>query len=680
MPAYVITAPDGKEYEVEGDGTQEEALAYFQSQYEAPSLKPHEDPRSPTYGQAPIDPSLYDQGDIRKQKMLQGVREVARQTGRGLTGLADGVMALPRMAANIPSNVINALGGNVPTFPSLQSSSPEFAPKNNTEVFADKVTGGLGSMMGGMGVGSSMMSGTNQTAQGIGSVLTSRPAVQTASAVTGAAGSEIARQSGGGPIAELIGGLGGAMAPGFIGSAAPMATRAGFRGGEAGRQKVEDNLRMFEKAGTKPTVGQATEGRMMRGAESLLSRTPGGAGQMIKKAEGQADDLGAAIEARAAQLAKKTSGEQAGRTIERGVGDFVSKFRAKQGQLYGDLDTHIAPDTQVPVANTLKALKELTTATKGAEATSAKFINQKIASIAEGMATDAKSGTIPYGAVRELRTRIGQELENTSLVDDVPKAQWKRLWGAMSQDLGDAAKTAGPKAQQSWSRANQYTSAGHARIEAIEHVVGKAGGPEKIFQAAISGNREGATTLRSVMQSLDAEGQKTVSATVLRRLGIANPSNQNDLGEKFSTGTFLTNWNKLSPEAKRTLFDRYGAGFRDDMDEIAKITGNLREGSKVFQNPSGTEQATAQAATVGGFALSVVTGNFGAAAAILAGAGGANLSARLMTNPRFVKWLAQSTKHPLAHAPSMINNLAQQAEGDEDIAYAAAILEQQIQQ
>lgn len=678
MPTYQITAPDGRKFRVTGNGTKEQALEHFKAQY-----KPMSDamnPDSPTYGQAPIDPSLYDQEDIAKNKRLQTVREGVRQVGRAATGLADGVTGLGRMVVNLPSNIANYFGADMPTVQGLQESVPEFHPKNNTEVFADKVTSGLGGVASGVGVGSALGNAASQTAQGVGASLASRPLVQTAGAVTGAAGSEIARQSGGGELAQFLGGLGGAMAPGFVGTAAPMATRAGFRGGEAGRQQVENNIKMFQDAGTTPSVGQATENRLMRGAESLLSRTPGGAGRMAAKAETQAEELGAAIESRAAQLAKKTSGEQAGRKIERGVDDFVSSFRKKQGELYNSVDQHIAPDSAVPVANTLKSLKELTTPTKGAEATSSRLINQKIGAIAESMAQDAQSGTLPYSAVRELRTRIGQELEGNSLVDDVPKAQWKRLYGALSQDLGDAAKAAGPKAEQAWSRASQYTKAGHARIEAIEHVVGKAGGPEKIFQAAISNNREGATTLRSVMQSLDGEGQKTVSATVLRRLGIANPSNQNDLGEKFSTQTFLTNWNKLSPEAKRTLFDRYGSSFRSDMDEIAKITQNLREGSKVFQNPSGTEQATAQAATVGGFALSLLTGQVGAAGTIAAGVGGANLMSRLMTNPRFVKWLAQSNKHPLAHAPSMINNLATQAEGDEDIARAVAILEQQHSQ
>lgn len=468
------------------------------------------------------------------------------------------------------------------------------------------------------------------------------------------------------------------MLPGMIGASAPAVTRAAFRGGERGRQRVQSNLLAFEKAGITPTVGQATENRLMRGAESLLSRTPGGSGRIVAVADEQSEALARTIEGRAAQLARKTSGEQAGRAIEKGVDDFVSRFRDRQRELYDEVDAYMDARQTIPVDNTLKALTALTTPIAGAQKTSQALINPKLASIADGLASDAQGGAVPYRAIKELRTMIGREMDDSSLISDVPKSQWRRLYGALSEDMRIAANAAGPKVEAAWSRADNYTKAGMSRLEQIESVVQRSGGPEKIFQAAIANTKEGATTLRAVMQSLPPEGQRIVSATVLRRLGIASPSNQNELGERFNTQTFLSNWNRLSPEAKRTLFDRYGSSFRDDMDQIAKITGNLREGSKVFANPSGTQQATTQAATVGGLVVSLLTGQLGAAATIGALAGGANLSARLMTNPRFVHWLAQASEHPVLHAPSMLNQLVQQVAGDEDVALAAALLEQHV--
>ena len=70
-------------------------------------------------------------------------------------------------------------------------------------------------------------------------------------------------------------------------------------------------------------------------------------------------------------------------------------------------------------------------------------------------------------------------------------------------------------------------------------------------RSATSGTREGATTLRAVLQSLPEDGQKQVAAAVIRRMGRANPSAQDDLGEAFSSERFLTMWNSMAPEAKR---------------------------------------------------------------------------------------------------------------------------------
>jgi len=75
-------------------------------------------------------------------------------------------------------------------------------------------------------------------------------------------------------------------------------------------------------------------------------------------------------------------------------------------------------------------------------------------------------------------------------------------------------------------------------------------------------------------------------------------SQQDDLGEAFNVGSFLTNWNKLSPEAKSVLFNGYSPSFRMDMDKLARVASNLRSGSQVYANPPGTAAALAQ---VGGW-------------------------------------------------------------------------------
>jgi len=534
------------------------------------------------------------------------------------------------------------------------------APETPTERMTTSVTRALGGA--GAGIGTAIP------------VLAASPGAQAAGAVGGGSASQAAAEAGLGPVAQLAAGIaGGAVGAGGLNAAAGGVRRA-YRGGEAGRVRMEENIRAFEDAGTTPSVGQATQRRSMQAGESLLSKTPGSAGRMASKAERQAAELGAGVEKQAARLSPRASAEQAGRAIERGVrgeGGFVEQFKAKQGELYNEVDKFVQPQAAVRVDRTMAALKSLNEPIKGAENTSKFFMNAKMRAIEEALGDDiakaAETGALPYEAVKKLRTLVGNEMADSTLLSDVPRSKWKALYGALTSDMEGAAKSAGPQATAAWTRANSYTRAGMRRLEQIDHVIEKNGGPEAIFSAATSGTKEGATTLRAVMQSLPRDAQQTVSATVLRRLGRATPGRQDDLGERFSTETFLTNWNSMSPQAKAVLFDRYGERFRQNMDQIARVASNLRDGSQVFRNPSGTAQATAQTSAAVGFVAALASGHVGTATGIAGGVATANLAARLMTNPRFVKWLATSTKAPAAAAPALLNQLAQSSD-DPDIA------------
>lgn len=134
----------------------------------------------------------------------------------------------------------------------------------------------------------------------------------------------------------------------------------------------------------------------------------------------------------------------------------------------------------------------------------------------------------------KLRSKVGREIESGLLMQDVPRSQWKALYSGLSEDVRAAAAAAGPAARQAFSRANSYYNARIDRIEAIEHVIDRAGGPEKVYRAAVSGTEDGATTLRAVMQSISEEGRKVLASAVLRRMGRAINSQQNDTGDAFS--------------------------------------------------------------------------------------------------------------------------------------------------
>ena len=492
-----------------------------------------------------------------------------------------------------------------------------------------------------------------------------------AAGVAGGEASQATADAGFGPAGQAIAGMVGAAGPSAARAGAQGALRGAARGGEAGRMRTEQTIADFGRAGTTPSMGQATQSRGLQGIESLFAKVPGGAGVMANRGKAQAQEIGGNIERLANQLSPKASPEQAGRAIEKGVtgtGGFLETFKAKSSANYNALDKFVPKDTRVSVSNTEAALNQLAARIPGAEFTSAAFVNNRIASIRDALSADlsanqagnnaailrSQSQGLPYTALKQLRTIVGNELADAPFGGDVPVSQWKRLYAAMSSDMEAAAKASGPAAENALKKANAYHKAGMERIDLISSVIQKNGGPEAVFKAATSGAKEGATTLRAVMQSLPKDAQKVVSAGVLRRLGRAKPGTQNDTGDVFSTETFLTNWNTMSPQAKATLFDRYGQGFRQDMDAVAKVASNLREGSAVFKNPSGTGQAVGQMTAATTVLTSLLTGHLGVAGGVAAGIGASNISARFMTNPTSVKWLAKTTRAPQSALPALL--------------------------
>ncbi len=97
---------------------------------------------------------------------------------------------------------------------------------------------------------------------------------------------------------------------------------------------------------------------------------------------------------------------------------------------------------------------------------------------------------------------------------------------------------------------------------------------------------------------------------------------------------------------------------------MARYAERVRESSKAFANTSGPSGATIGGTlglvSVGSVASAPFLGTGALALPMIfgAGAGMANLSARLMTSPRFVRWLARSTTLNPSGIPAHIVRLS----------------------
>jgi len=417
----------------------------------------------------------------------------------------------------------------------------------------------------------------------------------------------------------------------------------------------------YTAIGTSPSLGQATGNTFLQGLENVVAKIPGGTGVMKRFREGQQEVIGAVART-------GVSGEAAGRAIERGItgeGGFLARTKAQWQQLDAALSAKVPPATALAPASTMAALDDLTAAIPGAQAASATLVNPKLAQLRMALTDDleAAGGQVPFEALRALRTKVGSMLDDT-LVSGVPGGELKKVYAAMTRDMEAAARAAG--AGKEFARQNRYWAARMDRVESVlERVIGKGKQPEDIFKTFFPTDVAQAGKVRAVMRSLEPAERRVVSEAVVNRLGRAAPGQQTDVGDVFSTETFLTNWNKLSPGAKAQLFS--DPKMVSDMDHIAKIASDMRKAGGVFSNASGTAGlAAAQVMAVGPIAsLATMDPTFLLATASMAAS--ANVTARLLTSPKFVDWLATASKtRPENLAVHMGRLAALHAEGDPD--------------
>lgn len=287
-----------------------------------------------------------------------------------------------------------------------------------------------------------------------------------------------------------------------------------------------------------------------------------------------------------------------------------------------------------------------------------------------------KEQGIPFGALKELRTSIGEEAASNAIIGTPEQAQFKRLYGAMSDDMRQAVNAAdrtqagvqvGPllPSQQpgavALNRANSFYSKAMDRADDLNSLANRST-PEWAYSSVANSLNAGPTVYERLRGVISTPTRQKIVATIIDDMGKATPGQQNAEGSGWSTSTFLTNYNRLDPASRKALFVRIPGGEKmaDQLADIAKAADMVNQASKVWSNPSGTgaalsNRATVSALTVGAFFQPLIT------AWTVGGLAATNqVSKRLLLNPKFVNWLAEAPKvdpnKMLVHMQRLANN------------------------
>ncbi len=563
--------------------------------------------------------------------------------------------------------------------------------ENGWERVAQDINRGAGSAVAGLATGATLAQAASPVVAGVGQALQVAPRMQIASGAAGGGAAGVTREAGGGETAQAVAGLAGSLAPTAVPFVAGAATRGILRGGEAGRQRVEDAIKTFDDIGTTPTLGQATQGRFQQGLETMAGRIPGGAGVLAAKGKEQADAFAGQIQKLSGELAPNGANPTlAGEAIEKGVNLYKERTKNIQDRMYATLDRFIPKDAPITVGNTRQTLQELNTGIDGAENLSAWFRNEKLSSLEKSLIADLEAAaarqapagsrsslmnaapvnldtaTLPYESIKKMRTLVGREVGEANFTSDVSRDKLSALYAALSRDLGVAVDAAGPSATNAWQRANAFTAAQMQRLDQLGRIVNRET-PERIFSAAMSGTNEGATTVNRVMSSLPQEYRREVAGAVLQRMGRAVNSKQNELGDAFSSETFLSNLANMKPEAQAALFGATGMeNLQQRIRNMAGIAARRRESGQVFANPSGTAQGLAQlgtAAAIGGGAVgALTTGGIGPLVSAVGVPLGARVVAKTLASPKTARMAATNAELSPAFTPATVAAAARESD------------------
>ncbi len=480
----------------------------------------------------------------------------------------------------------------------------------------------------------------------------------------------------------------------FVDTGADFATGvAGEKLGQVGSQAVKSALgaspqamalmAKFQQFKVPFTIGNITGNRGAQVLESTAQYAPGSANVMYNHAIKTVNAVKAATNKVMSKLGKAKTAHGAGAAIQKAARNALSNQKKKSESLYDVAYDMVGQNTIIPIGSVHGLRRQFQRLLEKAPSSN-KPIYQKSLQELDRIILDSKirrpaqsdfsrstfyntrgrlpgeiiqEDGIPFGTLRGIRTRLIKETDDHTIPGHASSSNLavKRVIGAITSDLNHAVRGIGREADRALKKAN----ANHKKFmqesaDTLKKLV-DTNAEENAFKFMMSSKRDNASALRRLKDHFSDDEWGVVSSSILDRIGTSVPSAQNASGSQFSVGTFMTNWAKISPEAKTILFGGKNSPVRKELDNLVDVMDSIKSVDSLANS-----SRTAMHAITYGFYSTLMAGatgigigsgiGGGAAAATAAGAAVSEyvisnqVAKRLITNPRFVKWLSTPVK------------------------------------
>jgi hypothetical protein len=495
------------------------------------------------------------------------------------------------------------------------------------------------------------------------------------------AGTEIDRTAG-----EYLATRAGEFALGSIAQGvAPLAIR-GFkyviRGGEKGRLSMQEAISDFKAVdpAIRPTLGMVTENKIIDSVENTLANVPFAAPLMRKWAEQTQNTMGEKVGeliSKGLNFAKPATTEEAGVIVKQALGrvpkrgqgfqppvgksefgvdnqvGWLGKFKNTSQKLYNDA---ALPDkTSINLLNTKTFLKKELGDTTGIESLAKIFQDNKLAVMLKGIEKlpgAEVGGTLNYKAAQQLKQYVGQRLASASLIDTTPRSAYKALYKSLSEDMAIGAEKVGPEALKKIRKADLFYK---ENIELWDDHLSKIAEKvdlDNLVPNLLKQSQAGSTAVTALTKGLDESSQKVLVSAFVDKLGKAKLSGNLDILERtnsFNTRQFLSNYGNMTPKAKDAIFGKSAdlVKLRKNLDVLERAATRFEQNNPFMDLGTAAPKGTAGTGLIVGAGAAIATGATGnplfLAGIPMFGYGG-YFASKVMSNPAFVEWLAQSTK------------------------------------
>ena len=575
MPKYIITSPDGDEFEVTApDGASEDdVLSYARANFDtAASGSPKSEP--------PISPdeqvASEREGGGVVQRINDGIRRFADNlpvvggltdeinaginSGFGLTGDYDQEVALERArkrAAAAAAEDTTELGVIPEAVPFIGG---ETVNTGDLEEAAGFISGAVAAPVANVarlgGVGNAALTGAGYgAAEGF---------------AAGEGASDSAQQA-------ALGGVVGGAAGGVLGK---------LTGGRKPAGKFERITDASETAGVEvPTIMTTSDslaGRGARMAARKMAEVPfvgaplmNSISSLPRRFSEKADELAGRV-ASGASTNPAVTGEIATEGLKHWI---TGTSRDYMHKIYSGVSKSIPRTMRGHMASTRLKVRDLVKSDYDA----ASEINRP----AIDLVSDALNRVdgLSYEGLLQLRTNVGAKLDDAVMAGaGTAKPALKQIYGSLTDDLIALTKNAGPRAARAWKAANDEFKIENAKRKAVVKLVGRdaARSGEAVVDRLITmaGTKSTAdiNTLLKIRTVMGPEAWDGVAGSAIHRLGRATDNN-------WSFNQFATHYSGLSTSGKKALFR--DKGVLEELDALHTLTKEFKNVER-YGNPSGT--------------------------------------------------------------------------------------------